>query len=302
MTGTQIIPREPEADPGMMTVDARPKTEILKVSPSEYHQDPCETPSLSASIAIKLVQECPIKAWEAHPRLGNVKSKPNRAMQFGTVCHHRFSGVHTEIVVIDAKDYKTKAAQRQRDEALAAGKTPILKGEQSNADATADAAIKACRDAGLGLSGQWEQAVAWDDDGIQCRAMMDHIDLEAPYILDLKTCTNANPSILGRKIVDEGYDIQAAAYISAIESICPDLTGKIPFYFVFVETTGKHLASIVQPDQFMLDCGSLRWQRAKKIWKKCMAEDRWPGWPIGPTLVAPTPYQMQEAEMYRTLE
>lgn len=296
MTETQIIPREPETDPGLMTVSPRPKTEILKVSPSVYHQDPCEVPSLSASIAIKLVQECPIKAWEAHPRLGNVKCKPNRAMQFGTVCHHRFSGVHTEIVVIDARDYKTKAAQRGRDEALAAGKTPILKNEQSIVDATADAAIRACRDAGLGLSGQWEQAVMWDDDGIQCRAMTDHVDLESPYILDLKTCTNANPNQLGRKIVDEGYDIQAAAYISAIESICPDLTGRIPFYFCFVEVGGNHLPSIVSPDESMLHLGRLRWKRAKRIWRECLASNIWPGYPRGITTVYPTNWQLQEAE------
>jgi len=176
------------------------QTGILQCDPTAYHADPCTVPSLSASLAIKLVQECPVKAWEAHPRLGNQKMKPNRAMQFGSVCHQRFTGVDTDIVVIDAPDYRTKAAQRERDEAVASGKTPILKCEQKSVDAIADAAINACSEAGISLGGQWEQVIVWDDDGIQCRAMMDHADLSVPYILDLKT----SPLGMSHRANDDG--------------------------------------------------------------------------------------------------
>jgi hypothetical protein len=275
-----------------------PQTAICPdVSPSAYHRDPCKAISLSASIAIKLVTECPIKAWEAHPRLGNEPSKPNRQMELGTMCHSRCSGVQSDIVVIDAKDYRTKAAQQARDDARHAGKIPILIDEQGLADEIADAAIETCKAAGINLSGHWERVIMWDDDGVQCRGMLDHIDLDAPYILDLKTCTNANPADLGKKIVDEGYDIQAAAYIRAAEKIRPDLAGRIPFLFCFVETTGKHLASIVQPDESMLHLGRMRWKRAKRIWRKCLETNEWPGWPGGIQTVYPTNYQIQEAQM-----
>lgn len=268
------------------------------ILPSAYHRDPCKEISLSASIAIKLVTECPIKAWEAHPRLGNERSEPNRVMQFGTVCHHRFSGVDIEIVVIDAADYRTKAAQQARDAALAEGKTPILIDEQGEADAIAESARKACRNAGISLAGDWERVLLWGDDGIQCRGLLDHIHLSSkPYILDLKTSTNANPVDLGRKIVDEGYHIQAAAYISAVEAIRPDLAGRVKFYFVFVETAGKHLASIVQPDESMTHLGRMRWKQAKRIWRKCLESGEWPGYGTGIHTVWPTNWQVQEAQL-----
>lgn len=284
-------------------LEARAETGIFpNFTASEYQRDPCRLISLSASIASKMVMECPVKAWASHPRLGNERDEPTRAMQFGTVCHHKFSGVETEIEIVRAGDYKTKAAQQARDAALAAGKTPILEHELAEAEAVAKSARKACYDAGLSLSGAWECAMMWEDDGIQCRALLDHIDLlgPRPYILDLKTTTDANPNVLGKKIGDEGYDIQAAAYLSAVENIRPDLAGRVPFYFCFVETSGRYLASIVQPDESMLHLGRMRWKLAKRLWKQCLAEygtKEWPGYPVGPTTVYPTNWQIQEAEL-----
>ena len=268
---------------------------------SRYHLDPCETISLSASIAAKLILECPIIAWAAHPKLGNERGEPTRAMQFGTVVHHKFSGVETEIEIVYANDYKTKAAQQARDAALAGGKTPILEHELVDAQAVAESARKACNDAGLSLSGDWERVIMWDDDGVQCRGLLDHIDLTArPYILDLKTCSNANPKQLGKKIVDEGYDIQAAAYLSAVAKIRPDLAGRIPFFFCFIETSGKYLSSIVQPDESMLHLGRMRWKQAKRMWGHYLAEygmKPWPGYARGITTVYPTNWQVQEATL-----
>lgn len=289
----------------MKTID--PQTGIFSgIRPVDYHRDCCKSISLSASIAIKMVTGCPLHAWASHPRLGNQRSDPSRVMQFGTVCHYKFSGVETEIEVIAAADYKTKLAQQARDVAMAAGKTPILEHEVAEAQAVADSARKSCADAGLALAGEWERVVMWEEDGIQCRGLLDHLDLDSPrpYILDLKTTTDANPSILGRKIVDEAYDIQCAAYLSAVERIRPDLAGRVPFFFCFVETgetAGRHLASIVQPDEQMLTLGRMRWRQAKMMWRRLLAEygkNPWPGWPAGITTVYPTTWQLHEAELY----
>ena len=219
-------------------------------------------------------------------------------MQFGTVCHHKFSGVETEIEVIHAGDYKTKAAQQQRDAALAACKTPILEHELIEAQDVAASARAKCLEAGIKLEGQWERVIMWDDDGVQCRGLLDHVDLAGAYILDLKTTSNANPVDLGKKIVDDGYDIQAAAYIKAVESIRPDLTGRVKFYFCFVETSGKYLASIVQPDESMLTLGRMRWNQAKRIWRRCLESNEWPGYPPGVQFVSPAMWQLKEAEFY----
>lgn len=265
----------------------------MTMSPAEYHRDPCDGISLSVSIAQKIIMEAPIKAWMAHPKLGNQGKPPTRDMQFGTVCHHKFSGVAERIAVIDAEDYKAQAARESRDAALANNQTPILAREIPEAEAIAKKARQACMDAGLALAGKWEQVVVWDDDGTICRAMMDHLDLNTPYILDLKTTGDANPDNLGRAIVGKGYDIQAAAYISAAEKLRPDMIGKIPFYFLFIETEYPHLNSIVQATESIIQLGASRWCRAREIWNRCLAADNWPGYPKGIQKVYPPPWALQ---------
>lgn len=271
--------------------------QLLDLSPAEYHKDPCPTPSLSASIAKKLVMECPLKAWLAHPRLGNRPSFPTPDMQFGTVVHHLFSGVPGRIAVIEHDDYRTKAAQQHRDGALARGETPILARKLPEAQKVADSARKCCEQSGedINLLGKWEQVVLWEEDGVACRGMLDHLQmLECPYILDLKTSSSANPADLGKKIVEDGYDIQMAAYLNAIHALDPSITGHIRPFFLFVETDFPYLASIVRPSEGMLQLGLARWERAKAIWRECLLKNQWPGYSKKVTTVFPTNWQLQQ--------
>ena len=43
------------------------RTGIFTIPAADYHADPCEVPSLSASIASLLVNRSPFHAWSAIP-------------------------------------------------------------------------------------------------------------------------------------------------------------------------------------------------------------------------------------------
>ena len=102
------------SEPGFWEIDAE-----------EYHSDPAPKPSLSQSIGKVLLERCPRSAWYAHPRL-NPAFKPEDSTKFdrGTVAHQLLIGKGRDFHIIDAPDYRTKAAQMERDMARAAGKTP----------------------------------------------------------------------------------------------------------------------------------------------------------------------------------
>lgn len=47
----------------------------------EYRGDPCQHLSLSQSLAKEFVRECPDDAWRQHPKGGNERKKPSKAME-----------------------------------------------------------------------------------------------------------------------------------------------------------------------------------------------------------------------------
>ena len=54
---------------------------IYNILAEQYHADPCVTASLSSSIAKILIEQSPMHAWMAHPRL-NLKFKRQEDSRF----------------------------------------------------------------------------------------------------------------------------------------------------------------------------------------------------------------------------
>ena len=137
---------------------------LYALSREAYHGSPIVEPSLSSSGAVTLVQECPAVFWTNSPL--NPDFVPEQKFEFdiGSAAHLIIlepAQWGSQVVEIDADNYKTKAAQEARDAAYAAGKTPLLPkhrrtilamltpaGYDLLAKVTADLA-----DAGFGLTG-----------------------------------------------------------------------------------------------------------------------------------------------------
>ncbi|HEY8943080.1 MAG TPA: PD-(D/E)XK nuclease family protein, partial [Polyangiaceae bacterium] len=206
---------------------------LHELTPEEYHGDPCEVPALSSSIAKILVTESPAHAWLAHPRLGGRRFEPSADMDRGSLMHALLLQHERPVSVVDADDWRTKAAREAREAARAAGVLPVLRHKYDSALKASEVIRSRLRDEwGILLDGRVEVAAVWEelaDDGtkVLCRAQMDHlaIDLGAASILDLKCGGCAAPDFCERQMVPMGYDIQQAAYTRAIESIFPRLAG-----------------------------------------------------------------------------
>ncbi len=280
-----------------------PRARILECTAEEYFADPCETPSLSQSIARTLVTRSPLHAWTEHPKLGGIRREPTDATKDGDVIHALvLDEGHEQIVVVRGfDDFRTKAAREARDEAIAAGRTPVLEHKYESLESAARVLRQNIRAFGIDLCGQSEVAIEWVEDGnlgdVLCRGKMDHMVLspEAGAIYDVKKIRSADRRTCERSAAEYGYDIQHAAYISAVERLRPDLAGRVDYVMLFMELEPPYAVVPARPSGTLRELGDRRWARAVATWEDCLARNYWPSYTKAPIeLDAPAWALMQE--------
>jgi len=255
------------------------------VPASVYHSDPAPTPSLSSSIARVILSQSLCHAAHDHPRLSKTKGrKPTKAMRFGSAVHAIQSGDETDIVVGEFDDFKKNVAKDWRDSIIESGRTPILRHELEGkirpmVDALVSKVAIGC-DSPFVSHGRDEVTAIWKEGEIYCRARFDRLVVDpmgfTADIWDWKTTTDVSAEALNRKIVDEGYHIQAAFYLRGLRSLMPSLGGRASFVFGFVESDAPHAVSRVCLSEGFLDIGERAVSRAIALWQQASAARRWP--------------------------
>lgn len=264
---------------------------------AEYHKDPCETPSLSSSIARKIVDESPLHAWTAHPRFGAVNPVATEDMQKGTILHKLLLGKGTHLHVMDVENFRTKAAREERDEAIAQGKLPI-KTEDFEQYGKAAARIATNLDAlGMSLTGESEVPIQWEEkdqhgNPVICRAMLDHVFLDRGLIFDLKKVESANPRAIERRLVQMGYDIQHEAYSRAVRKLTEH--NDVQFVFLFCEIAPPFAVVPIMLDGAFREIGKLRWRQAINTWSHCLRTKHWPSYSEDVVYISPPAYVAAE--------
>lgn len=247
-------------------------------SSHDYHADPCESPSLNYSTAKTIVQQSDWHAWKQHPRLGGDPFTSQPKMDIGSIDHCLLLRQPVENVeVIDAKDYRKKEVQEARDNAKEAGKLVILKRQLDELYLALAPMRENLKKANVDLSGYCESTIIWERDCL-CRTRLDHVSRDFCTIVDIKCTEDANPQNIERHIVEMGYDIQAAAEIEAIETIHPELEGRVKFDDVFIEMKPPYFVVVAHHSEGLLDLGRRRWGRAKRRWIECLRTDTWEGY------------------------
>lgn len=261
---------------------------FYRMSAEAYHADPAPEPSLSSSAIGTMLERTPRHAYYEHPRLGGMRREStSSAMTLGTVVHALILGAGRELVVIEADSFRTKAAQEQRDAALAAGLTPIIRDQYDKAREMSAAALRGLESLPLVgdalTSGRPELVAIWQEDGIWCRSMMDLCptapDAEGWWTIhDLKTTQMAlDPNTLARHLVSNGYDIQAAHYTRGLEALLGPTT-RVRFRFLFVESDAPHLCALATCSGQMYATGEQKVLAGHAIWRRGLRDNNWPGY------------------------
>lgn len=257
---------------------------------------------LSPSTAKILLRKSPLIAWTMHRHGGDVSKEDTEAQTRGRILDRMLLGVGPELVVIDAKDYRTNAAKADRDAAEAAGKLPILVGKLDAYNEVVDAWRAQLEERGCNiLMGIIQKRLEWISDGVPCCGKPDSIVTEGRVtIYDLKAVEDASDEAIVRATVNYGWDIQAAAYVEGVESTTPELAGRVEYKLVACESERASAFSVnVKPmGRSMLELGARKWARAKHIWGECLRAGKWPGYAGTP--VEATQWQLSD-EMERSM-
>lgn len=269
---------------------------IYTIPEKEYHADPCVEPSLSSGIAKTLLALSPRHAWHQHPRL-NPDYKPEESGDFdlGTAAHALILEGKDNLEVIDADSWRTKAAKEAREEARIKGKIPVLPKIVTDVYAMRDEAYRSFKSnpdlAGYDLDDmEAERSLIWTEAGIWLRSRLDKLSRDRTLILDYKTTARtASPDQAVRTALSLGYDIQAAFYTRGVEAVCKPAKRPV-FVYMFQETEPPYAVSFIGMAGAFLDLGTSKVNAAINLWRQCMTENDWPGYPNRICWAEPPPW------------
>ena len=274
---------------------------VYDIPADEYHADPVAGGSLSSSGACDLIApSCPAR-YRHNQDHGGDDHRPH--FDFGHAAHRLVLGDGPEIVVIDAADWRTKAAKATRDEAHASGAVPLLTADYQQVEAMAAAILDHPIAAALFRPGHGkaEQTLVWRDDrtGTMRRARLDWLPEPRDgrlIVPDYKTCHSANPEALSKAVYQFGYHQQADWYLAGTQALGLADT-HAAFVFVAQEKDPPYLVTVFELDHVAMRIGAARNRRAIDVYVHCTKTGRWPAYVDGVTQLAlPRWAEIEEGE------
>lgn len=270
---------------------------------SQYVADEFDgPPSLSSSVAHRLLTRSPLHAWTCHPRLNpDYEPSDERAFDLGTAAH----GVlleGRELFVVDYPDYRSKHAQALRDLAKEAGQLPVL-AHQALAIREMILTARLALDNSPDLTGIGplvaEQTCLWEFGGAHLRCRPDWVTPDHALILSYKTTqANAEPNAFLRTLMGSGYDVQAAFELAGVKAA----TGVDARYVWLVqEVEPPYACSLLGMSPMLYDLAQRKVARAAYLWAECMTTGQWPGYPERVCYLEPPAWsvsQFAEQHMY----
>jgi hypothetical protein len=238
--------------------------------------------ALSSGVCHALLSQSPRHAkWK--------KDNPedaNSVMDIGTVAHRILLEGHEDgIVIVDADDWRTKAAREAREAANTQGRIAVLAAKMGAVREMAEAAKNYLAGSELGgilEFGKPEVTMIWDDDGVLCKARPDFLPDDRSVILHVKTTGgSAEPeSWIRNQLFASGYDVAAAFYERGLDNILDAEAHEIAqSVFLVIEQSAPYGCSLIGLDPMTRENAERNVARAIATWRQCKATNRWPCYP-----------------------
>jgi hypothetical protein len=253
-----------------------------------YFNDPAPEPSLSQSIAKVLLDHSPMHARLEHPRLcpatmdDDDAEKYVSAQAIGNAAHKILLGRGKEIDTLDYNDFRTKEAKLARDLAVKAGRVPILSKHLADATAMVAAALSQIKQHEASLTfqnGSGEVAIICEQDGVWLRSLVDWLGHDLRAVDDYKSGgVSVAPHVIGLRMVDQGWDIQAAMQERILDVLDPKGAGRRKHRFIAQENTPPYALTVCEMSESVMTMGRKKLQAAINIWRYCTEEGEWPGY------------------------
>jgi hypothetical protein len=263
-----------------------------QMTADSYHALETPTPALSSSIARKLLGYSPLHAWYAHGHLGAGTREEGDHLDLGSAAHAYLLEGETGFVIVDADDWRTKAAKEARDAARADGKIALLAHKWADVQAMAKAAREqlAAHEAPTPFT-NWraEETLIWTEGDVWMKSRLDWLHRGGLYADDYKTTSaTANPEVWCRGVFSSGVAIQAAFYVRGIRAV---LGVDAIFRFIVQETFPPYALSVVGLGPDALTLAEKKVIFAIDLWRDCLASGKWPGYPTRIAYAALPPWE-----------
>lgn len=272
---------------------------IYNLTAEQYHADPAPTASLSSSIANILLDQSPLHAWLAHPRLNPAfERETNSRFDLGSAAHMMLlERREDKIVVVKANDWRTNAAKDARAAAQANGQFAILEHQFVDVVAMCQAAhdyLLTTELSDMLATGDAEQSVLWQEDDLWYRCRPDLISKDRRVILDYKSTASAAPDFIARQIGRMGYDLQNEMYTRGLQAVGTER--RPAFVFLFQEIKKPYACSLASLSNTFIEVGKLKVTHAMKLWQTCVTTDTWPGYSEKILYIDPKPWEAAELD------
>jgi hypothetical protein len=259
------------------------------ISAADYYADPAPIPSLTQSIAKVLIDQSPLHARAAHPRFVEAEQADDEAEKYvkaqaiGTAAHRLMIERGMEISAAPFDSWRSDKAKAFRADAEAAGKFAILAKHLVTADEMVTEALVqiTTHEAHDAFSnGRGEVMIAWEEDGIWFRSLVDWLHHDLTKVDDYKTgALSAAPHDVAGRMVAAGWDIQAAMIERGLNVLDPRGAGRRKFRFCVQENYRPYALSICELPESTMTMGRKKLQMAVDAWRHCITNDRWPAYP-----------------------
>ena len=251
------------------TIEARGVGVHTDMTDAEYFAHP----ALSHSDC-KLIDPPAFYRWVKDNKVR--ENKPE--YDFGHVVHELVLGSGAGIDVIDADNWRTKAAQEARAESYANDRAPMLTHEYEAAKRCADAVSTHPVAAKLlDLADYREVALIWDDGDVQRKAKADLIS--GRFGVDLKTTQRASTEAFGRSAGKFGYATQEAWYLDAMTACL--VIDDPEFLFIVVEVDPPNFVNVIQLDPYAVELAAERNRQRIELFRQCRDSGEWPAYGTG---------------------
>lgn len=246
--------------------------------------------ALSSGRAHRVLSQSPAHAKYA-------EREENGKMDFGSLAHKLLlENTEDGLMIIEADDWRTKAAKELRDEARGAGKIPVLSKQMPAVRLMAKVArefIAQSEIAGVFGSGLPEQTVVWQEGDILCKARPDWLNDKT--ILHYKTTEgSASPApFIRNQLFPMGYDVAAMFYERGLCSARQSV-------FLVQEAYEPYACSLIALDPAAAELAAEKVARAIGIWQECVRTGVYPAYVPRIHWAEPMPWHLAESEEKRT--
>lgn len=263
-----------------------------QITAREYFAEPCPAPALTCSTIKALAYRTAAEAAYEHGGISpnSPAAKSTAVKRFGDVAHQLALGKGRGYAIGEYDAWMSKEAKAFKAEAEDAGLTPIKRKEYDAALASSTIMRDRIEHVLCMIGGttspppyETELVFIWREDTpsgpIWCRGMSDLWCESLAIIDDPKFSPVLSNGAFETHAVKMGWDLQDAWYRRGIETIRPDLAGRVRFINTLVSPKPPHVSRNREADEATTYTVTPIIERAIKRFGACLAANEWTGYP-----------------------